>query len=114
VRISGGLTENEHSKTGEFFMKKSRLMITGSLLGFAIVAALPAYAQDSSADTAQTPEDDEEEADEDTGKPILVTGSRISRPTLESSVPLTSVTVEELTGTGEVSLGDAPVGHWCW
>jgi outer membrane receptor protein involved in Fe transport len=108
LRITSPLIQNEHPKTGEFFMKKSRLMIAGSILGLAMVTALPAYAQDSSEDTAKAPDDDEEEAEEEgTGKPILVTGSRISRPTLESAVPLTSVTVDDLTGTGEVSLGDA-------
>jgi outer membrane receptor protein involved in Fe transport len=87
-------------------MKKSRLMIAGSVISLAMITALPAYAQEQKADE---PEDaaSTDEAEEDTGKPILVTGSRISRPTLESSVPLTSVTVDDLTGTGEVSLGDA-------
>lgn len=87
-------------------MKKTRLLVTGSMLGLAMFAALPAYAQDSNEDTEQA-SDDEEEAEEETGKPILVTGSRISRPTLESAVPLTSVAIDDLTGTGEVSLGDA-------
>ncbi len=90
-------------------MKKTRLLITGSMLGLAMFTTLPAYAQNTDT-TAQASEDeeDEDEAEEGTaGKPILVTGSRISRPTLESAVPLTSVTVDDLTGTGEVSLGDA-------
>ncbi len=87
-------------------MKKSRLMVAGSMLCLAMFASLPAYAQNSDDDAEQAAED-EEEAEEGAGKPILVTGSRISRPTLESAVPLTSVTVDDLTGTGEVSLGDA-------
>lgn len=41
------------------------------------------------------------------GDTIVVTGSRIARPTLSSSVPVTTVTVNELTSTGDVSLGDA-------
>lgn len=88
-------------------MKKTRLLVTGSMLGLAMFAVLPAYAQTS--DTTEQASDDEEDEVEEatTGKPILVTGSRISRPTLESAVPLTSVTVDDLTGTGEVSLGDA-------
>jgi outer membrane receptor protein involved in Fe transport len=97
------------SRTGEFFMKKTRLMVAGSVLSLAMFAALPAYAQNQSDDDAQqASEEDEEEAEEEgAGKPILVTGTRISRPTLDSAVPLTSVTVDDLTGTGEVSLGDA-------
>jgi len=38
---------------------------------------------------------------------IVVTGSRIRRPNLASSVPITSVTTQDLTSRGEVSLGDA-------
>lgn len=41
------------------------------------------------------------------GDTIVVTGSRISRPTLSSPVPVTTVTAQELTDTGDVSLGDA-------
>lgn len=87
-------------------MKKSRLLIAGSAISLALFASLPSYAQDSQSDETAAAEEDEAE-EEDAGKPILVTGSRIARPTLQSAVPLTSVTVEDLTGTGEVSLGDA-------
>lgn len=89
-------------------MKKSRLMIAGSAISLALFAAMPSYAQDQqdAAAAAQSDEDEEEE-EEGSSAPILVTGSRIGRPTLESAVPLTSVTIEDLTGTGEVSLGDA-------
>jgi outer membrane receptor protein involved in Fe transport len=38
---------------------------------------------------------------------IVITGSRIRRPNLQSAVPITTVTTEELTSRGEVSLGDA-------
>lgn len=91
-------------------MKKSRLLVTGSLLGLAMFTAVPALAQSADDQTppASSNEDDEDAAEEEEGSaPILVTGSRISRPTLESAVPLTSVTVDDITGTGEVSLGDA-------
>lgn len=89
-------------------MKKSRLMIAGSAISLALCASLPAFAQDTAPAATQAEEEDEEEAEEEgSGQPILVTGSRIARPTLQSAVPLTSVTVEDLTGTGEVSLGDA-------
>jgi len=37
---------------------------------------------------------------------IVVTGSRIARPNLDSPSPITSLSVQELTQTGEVSLGD--------
>jgi outer membrane receptor protein involved in Fe transport len=38
---------------------------------------------------------------------IVVTGSRIRRPNLESTVPITSVGPQELTERGDISLGDA-------
>jgi outer membrane receptor protein involved in Fe transport len=40
------------------------------------------------------------------GGAITVTGSRIRRPNLESTVPITSVGIQELTDTGDVNLGD--------
>ena len=43
----------------------------------------------------------------DVCKAIVVTGSRIRRPNLESVVPITSVGPQDLTSRGEVSLGDA-------
>ena len=90
-------------------MKKTRLLIAGSAISFALFAALPSFAQDAPAsDPAEAEEEVATEAEEEgASQPILVTGSRIARPTLQSAVPLTSVTIEDLTGTGEVSLGDA-------
>ena len=89
-------------------MKKSRLMIAGSAISLALFSSLPAFAQETQSDDTATPAAEDDDAEEEgTSKPILVTGSRIARPTLQSAVPLTSVTVEDLTGTGEVSLGDA-------
>jgi outer membrane receptor protein involved in Fe transport len=41
------------------------------------------------------------------GEQIVVTGSRIRRPNLESNVPITSVSAEELTNRGQVNIGDA-------
>ena len=41
-------------------MKKTRLLVTGSMLGLAMFAALPAYAQDSGEDTEQASDDEED------------------------------------------------------
>ncbi|WP_432770426.1 MAG: TonB-dependent receptor [Sphingopyxis sp.] len=70
-------------------------------------ASQPVLAQDAAADCVDANENGVCDSDENTDRAIVVTGSRISRPTLESSVPLTSVSVGELTDTGDVSLGDA-------
>jgi outer membrane receptor protein involved in Fe transport len=98
--------------------------ISTAALGLSMVFAAPALAQT----TTTTPGDDEgvteaEPAENlgqnevelesgqdaptnETGDAIIVTGSRISRPNLRSTVPITSVGVQELTDTGNVSLGD--------
>jgi outer membrane receptor protein involved in Fe transport len=38
---------------------------------------------------------------------IIVTGTRIRRPNLQSPVPITSISQDELTNQGQVSIGDA-------
>lgn len=71
------------------------------------VLATPAYAQDAgqtdeAGDVTATEQD--EEAPRAT---IIVSGSRIARPSLDSAVPVTSVAAEELLNDGALSLGDA-------
>lgn len=72
---------------------RSLLLLGASL---AAVTAQPLLAQE--AETAAAPA----AADE----MIIVTGSRIARPNLESAVPISTITAQELTQTGEVNLGD--------
>lgn len=100
------------------YLRKSALNRATCLESAALVAALiglsassAAFAQtaaapQAAADCADTNSNGVCDSDEQSGN-IVVTGSRISRPTLSSPVPLTSVTVEELTETGDLSLGDA-------
>jgi outer membrane receptor protein involved in Fe transport len=86
-------------------MKSMRFLAATALATATIFATTgTAWAQTPAAD--QAADEDEKEEDAKEGN-IVVTGSRIARPTLESDVPLTSVSVEELTSTGDVSLGDA-------
>ncbi len=88
-------------------MNKSRLLIAGSVTSLAFFSALPAYSQTTPTDnTPQTESIADAEVDDAAG-PILVTGSRIARPNLESTVPITSIQGEELFENGQVSLGDA-------
>jgi outer membrane receptor protein involved in Fe transport len=44
---------------------------------------------------------------ESSGNAIVVTGSRIARPTLSSPVPLTSVSAEDILSGGDLNIGDA-------
>jgi len=68
-----------------------------------------AQAQDAApADSAQcVDENNNSVCDADEKKELVVTGSRISRPTLDSAVPVTSVTTEDLLSNGDRSVGDA-------
>lgn len=87
-------------------MRKSNLLVGSTLFAVAIATAQPALAQTAPADEC-VDENANGVCDSDETGTIIVTGTRIARPTLESSVPLTSVDIEDLTGTGETSLGDA-------
>jgi outer membrane receptor protein involved in Fe transport len=92
-------------------MKSIRYVAASALASVSLFALSgAAYAQDTKpaakpadAAAAQNASDDEDKPAEQ----IIVTGSRIARPTLTSDVPLTSVTIAELTDTGDISLGDA-------
>jgi outer membrane receptor protein involved in Fe transport len=75
-------------------LSKLKLGVAPLVMGAAIMSA-PAYAQDSA---------DDVEASEPTA--IVVTGSRIARPELDSTTPLTVVSGESLFQTGKVSVGD--------
>jgi outer membrane receptor protein involved in Fe transport len=72
----------------------------GILLGVSLFAiALPSY--------AQTPGGTPTAEAEPSSEMIVVTGSRISRPELDSVVPVASLSIGELTRTGDVNLGEA-------
>ena len=93
------------------------LLVSGSALAFALSFASPAFAQETPDDPvleADPPEQLEGEVELEAGQDadegdeaILVTGTRIRRPNLESNQPITSVGIQELTETGDVSIGDA-------
>ncbi len=95
---------------------KSALSSATCLQGAAFAVALAglpgaALAQDAApADSAQCTDENANnicDADEKKSGELVVTGSRLTRPTLSSPTPLTSVSVAELTDKGSVSLGDS-------
>ncbi|MEQ1687110.1 MAG: TonB-dependent receptor [Sphingopyxis sp.] len=88
-------------------MRKSTLMVGSTLFAVAIATAQPAFAQDAPPAEDCVDANNNGVCDTDEGGTIVVTGTRIARPTLESAIPLTSVTIDDIQGTGEVSLGDA-------
>lgn len=67
-------------------------------MAFGQAAVPPAVAQQEQAEAGQT-------EGESSGQ-IVVTGTRIRQPNLESTVPITSVSGEEFFETGQVSVGD--------
>ena len=80
-------------------MKKTSLLVRGSALTLALFSAMPAMAQDDTIAADETAET----AAEGT---IVVTGSRIRRPNLESTVPITSITGESFFQQGQTNIGD--------
>ena len=99
------------------FYRKSAFSSATCLQSAALAAALIGMGTATSASAqAAAPADSAEECtdsnnngvcDKDEKSDIVVTGSRLTRPTLSSPVPLTSVTPGELSDGGDVSLGDA-------
>jgi outer membrane receptor protein involved in Fe transport len=80
--------------------RRAGLFATAGVVALAIAA--PAIAQDSV-------EEDEASAAEESSDPnaIVVTGSRILRPNLDSTVPVTTIQAVDLIDRGSLSLGDA-------
>ena len=90
------------------------------MAAFAVATATPSYAQDvqeeeddpatlqgetelESGEDASAGADGSSAADE---QQITVTGSRIRRPNLDATVPITSVGSEEFRSTGQIAVGD--------
>lgn len=116
-------------------LNASRLSLTASVIALTTAFGSPAFAQSVSTPpiTPATPPDQPSapacaqptgspndlctsgEVETESGQPatpnnanaIIVTGTRIKRPNLESPVPITSISQEELTNQGQVSVGDA-------
>ena len=96
------------------------LVLSSSALALTIGLATPAFAQETTELPACTEGQTEnctpveeptieraEEATPETSGTITVTGTRIRRPNVESNVPITSVSAEDLTSQGDVNVGDA-------
>lgn len=89
-------------------MKKSRLLIAGSVISLALFAAMPSYAQQAPAADETVEEEEAEPATQESADAIVVTGSRIRRPDAFNAIePITVVTAEEITQSGFNSASDA-------
>ena len=96
-------------------MRKFGLLGTSALrsavfIGFATTLATGAMAQDSGEqdppETLQSETEIESGQDAQEGQTLVVTGSRIRRPNLESSIPITSIGGEEFFQQGQTNIGD--------
>ena len=78
-----------------------------SVSAIAMLCATPAFAQDAEDTTAaQDAETDSATTGTNSGDAIIVTGSRIRRPNLDSPIPVTSLNGNEFFETGRTSIGD--------
>ncbi|WP_228243534.1 TonB-dependent receptor domain-containing protein [Porphyrobacter sp. GA68] len=77
----------------------------------ALAVAVPGLAQTVQAPAGQQGTDEPVETSVDTStalsEAIVVTGSRIARPNLTSTVPIASVTAQDVTERGTTNIGDA-------
>ena len=96
----------------------SRFSLSASVFALGAAFGTPAFAQNESqqqqaqqqnaatdCSTIADPAERRACIDKQTG--IVVTGTRIRRPNLQSPVPITSIGQNELTNQGQVSIGDA-------
>ncbi len=89
-------------------MKKFGLLSTSAIGSAALFGLSLAFAAPASAQGTAQPADDEAaalpdqaaNAQEDDGQVVQVTGSRIRRPNLESTVPITSITGDQILPAG--------------
>ena len=81
-------------------VRRDALLLSAGIAALAV--AMPAAAQD------QTTEDETVSVANERGEgpAITVTGSRISRPNLDATVPIATLTSQELLNNGQVNIGD--------
>ena len=80
-------------------MNKTRLLGTGSIFGLVMIAATPAFAMQN------LPAEETSTAAEE-GASIIVTGSRIARPEIDSIVPVAVVGVDQIQQDAVLNVQD--------
>ncbi len=113
-RFSVGILYGGESEMTKFGLLSTSAISSAALFGMSMVFATPAFAQNADGTPCTQAQRD---AGTCTDQPaatqpaananIVVTGSRIRRPNLESNVPITSVSADDLTAQGDVNVGDA-------
>lgn len=97
-----------------FFPRASYLALAAGILPLTLCSATPAFAQAAEEQDDAAAETDAPEpaspaaaasASADAGE-IVVTGSRIARPSLDAPIPSTNLSIAELTRSGTTNIGD--------
>lgn len=88
-----------------FFGASHRAGLSSSVAALALILGAPVAAQDTTTDDAEDLSGAEANPQPEIGD-IVVSGSRIQRPNLKATVPISSLTNEELLQTGNVNIGD--------
>ncbi|MES2042498.1 MAG: TonB-dependent receptor [Pseudomonadota bacterium] len=84
------------------------MSIKGLLGATALVGVLATFPTVAVAQATPPAEPQTNQATEEGSKPeVVVTGSRIARPTLESAVPVTTISSADLQATATINIGDA-------
>lgn len=91
-------------KTNYTTARSGRIGLFASVGLAALAFSVPGYAQDADESASTVAEDNDDGAGE--GAAIVVTGSRISRPQLDSQTPVTIISGEEFFKQGSINVGD--------
>lgn len=92
-------------------LKKSAFSLhtaTVAIVLAGLTAPTTVVAQETPADSAENCADENANGvcDSEEGRAIVVTGSRIARPNLESAVPIATIAGEEFTSEGQTNVGE--------
>ena len=92
-------------------MSTSRTLRTGLYAGISALAIFastaPAHAQDSTGQPAPDEQTDDTASGEDTGREIIVTGSRIPRAGFDTIQPALVTSAEQIDARGYTNVGQA-------
>ena len=88
-------------------MHKSRLLVSGSAFALLFLSGAPAFAQETAPETEDGAQQTQAHQDSEGAEPILVTGSRIRLPNLESIEPTTTIDYRQLRERNFTNIADA-------
>lgn len=94
-------------KTFATLSGRAAFMAGAGIAAMALATPAMAQNQDEDEETVVADPDTSDDEVQTTTNRVVISGSRIARPNLDSPNPVTSVTPEQLLNQGDISLGDA-------